>query len=135
MDDFDGSWIRPAIVAVVSIKAVGTVLIFDPIGLQSFDFPKSLFSRSLEWILAGLVLLALFRFGFTVVPRTRLHVAVVAYALAVAASGLAAGNTYVSLYGEQSSYLGLTYLIDMAVVYLALAVAVRRQADAVPVAV
>jgi len=133
IEDFDRSWIRPAILAVTSLKVLGTVLVFDPIGLQSFDYPKSLFSRSMEWILAGLVLLAIFRFGIAVIPRTRLHLAVALYGLAVALSGLAAGNTYISLYGEQGSYLGLTFVGDMIVLYVALAVAVRGPHDWVPV--
>ena len=133
-DQFDGSWIRPAILGVVTLKIAGIVLVFDPVGLQSFDYPKSLFSRGTEWILVGLVLLAVLRFGTAVVPRTRLHVVVLLYVLAVAVSGLTAENTYVSLYGEQGSYLGLTFLGDMVVLYLALAVAVRRLADWLPVA-
>jgi O-antigen ligase/Flp pilus assembly protein TadD len=134
-DQFDRSWIRRAILAVVALKIAAIVLVFDPIGLQSFDYPKSMISRGTEWILGGLVLLALLRFGMAVVPRTRLHLAVALYVLAVAVSGLAAENTYVSLFGEQSSYLGLTFVVDMAVLYLALAVAVRRSADWLPVAI
>lgn len=54
--------------AVVTLKIAGVVLVFDPVGLQSFDYPKSLLSRGTEWILVGLVLLAVLRFGTAVVP-------------------------------------------------------------------
>jgi O-antigen ligase/tetratricopeptide (TPR) repeat protein len=134
VDQFEGSWIRPAILGVVTLKIAGIVLVFDPVGLQSFDYPKSLFSRGTEWLLVGLVLLAVLRFGIGVVPRTRLHFVVLLYVLAVAVSGLAGESTYVSLYGEQGSYLGLTFLGDMVVLYLALAIALRRLADWRPLA-
>ena len=128
-DEFDASSIRQALFRVVALKIIVLTLAFDPGGLQAFDYPKSLLSRATEWLLAGLILLALLRFGLGILPRTRLHLAVAAYALAVVASAAAGENTYVSFFGEQDSYQGLTQLGDMVVLYLAVAISYRRAAD------
>lgn len=131
--DYEDSWIRPAILTIVALKIAGLALVVDPVGLQAFDLPKSLWSRATEWVLAGLVLLALLRFGTGILPKTRLHVFVALYALVVAVSGLFAINTYISLFGEQDSYQGLTFLGDMAVLYLAVSIAYRDPADWRPI--
>jgi putative inorganic carbon (HCO3(-)) transporter len=128
-DLFDVSWIRSALIVTICLKIAALVLAFDPLGLQAFDLPKALLSRAMEWILAGLCLLALLRFGTAVLPLTRLHLAVLAYVLAVAISGMTSESAYVSLYGEQGSYLGLTFAVDMAVLYFAVAIAFRHTAD------
>ncbi|MGH3115986.1 MAG: O-antigen ligase family protein [Gaiellales bacterium] len=129
MDEFEASWIRQAVFRVVALKIVVLTLAFDAGGLQAFDYPKALLSRATEWVLVGLILLALLRFGLGILPRTRLHLAVAAYVLAVVASAAAGENAYVSFFGEQDSYQGLTQVGDMVVLYLAVGVAYRRRAD------
>jgi O-antigen ligase/tetratricopeptide (TPR) repeat protein len=57
------------------------------------------------------------------------HLLVVAFVLASALSVLTAENRYVALFGERNRYLGLTNVIDMAVLYLAAVVAFRRLPD------
>ena len=128
-DEFDTSWIRQALVLLVSAKILVLAIAFDAAGLQAFDFPKSLLSRATEWILAGLIILALLRFGMGIVPRSPLHFAVAAYAFAVLISAAASENKYLALFGEQDSYQGLTQLGDMVVLYLSVVIAYRRLAD------
>ncbi len=128
-DLFGNSWISRGIVQVIALKLAGLALIFDPSALQAFDFPKSAWSRGTEWILAGLLILSVLRFGAGVLPRTSLHASVVAYALAVCVAGLTAVNAFVALHGEQDSYLGLTFVGDMLILYLAAAVAIRHLRD------
>jgi hypothetical protein len=65
-DRFDASPLRQILVMLVAIKIVGIVLIFDIQGLQAFDFPKSLFSRSMEWLIAGVLVAAIVRFGMRI---------------------------------------------------------------------
>jgi O-antigen ligase/Tfp pilus assembly protein PilF len=129
IDEFEPSWIRQALFRLVALKILVLALAFDAGGLQAFDYPKSLLSRATEWVLAGLIVLALLRFGLGILPRTRLHFAVAAYVLAVLVSAAASENKYVSLFGEQDSYQGLTQLGDMVVLYLSAAIAYRRAAD------
>jgi hypothetical protein len=114
---------------LVAFKVVVLVLFFDPAGSVPFDLPKSLASRALEWAEAGLVLGLLFTSGRAAVPRTRLHVAVLGVALVTATAAIFAAVPFVAVFGEQDRYLGLTYLLDMVVLYLAVAMAVRTDGD------
>src|SRR5207249_11892273 len=107
----------------------GILLIFDVNGLQAFDFPKSLFSRAIEWLLLGVLVAAVIQHGTGIIPRTRLHLIAVGFVLAQAISGLFAENSYIALFGDRDRYLGLTFVIDMAVLYFAVAVGVRRGFD------
>jgi O-antigen ligase len=114
---------------LVAFKVVVLVLFFDPAGSVPFDLPKSLASRALEWAEAGLVLGLLFTSGRAAVPRTRLHVAVLGVTLVTATAAIFAAVPFVAVFGEQDRYLGLTYLLDMVVLYLAVAMAVRTDGD------
>lgn len=126
MRGFDRSWLRATLVWVVALKCAGMVLVFDPVSISAFDLPKALFSRATEWLLVVLIGLTLVRFGVGVLPRTRIHLAVGALLLATVAATIFAENRYVALYGEHERYLGLTFVIDMFVMYVAVSVAFRR---------
>lgn len=126
---FDRSILQQVLVSLVAIKIAGLVLIFDPVGLLSFELPKSLFSRATEWLIAGALLVTILRYGTGVIPRTRLHFAVAALLVASALSTLFAENRYIALFGEEDHYLGLTFVLDMAVMYVAVAVAFRHVDD------
>ncbi len=126
---FDSSWLRRVLVRVVALKLVGLILLFDPMGLEAFDVPKSVFSRATEWLLVAGLVLAFARYGAAILPRTKLHLAVVAYIAASVLAAVFAENRYLALYGEFGRYVGLTLLLDMAVLYVAVAVGFRRDAD------
>lgn len=126
---FATSLLRRALVALIALKLAGLILVFDPAGLDAFDHPKSLFSRGLEWLTLGVLALALLRFGAGIVPRTRLHLAVLGLVVAGVLSAVFAEDRYVALFGEQERYLGLTFLLDMLSLYVAAAVALRTPRD------
>lgn len=126
---FERSRLRQWIVLVVAAKVAAIVLFFDTAGLDAFDLPKSLVSRVFAAALVGLLATAVLRYGHEIVPRTRLHLAVAAVAVAWLASAAAAENTYVAVFGERDRYLGLTFLADMLVLYAAVAVAFRASRD------
>lgn len=126
---YEGSWVRRVVVVLVALKIAGVLVLFDPIGFQTFDSPKSLFSRAMGWLLAAAIALLLMRFGAGIVPRTRLHLLVLALLAANGLAALFAENHYLAVFGERSRYLGLTFLFDMAVLYAAVAIAFRRLAD------
>src|SRR5437870_11699397 len=73
---FRDSSLRISLVYLVALKIAGIALFFDPAGIEVFDLPKSLFSRALEWLIAGLLSLLLLGYGTAIVPRTRLNFAV-----------------------------------------------------------
>ena len=110
---FEGSRLQRAIIWVVAIKIAAILIVFDPLASQPFDLPKSLVSRATMWPLAAMVVLAIFHYGFAVIPRTRLHLAVLAVAVVTVLSGIFAADHYLAAYGEQHRYLGLTFTIDM----------------------
>jgi O-antigen ligase len=112
------------------LKVVGIVLIFDPGGaLMPFDLPKTIFSRAVEWLLLSLLVLGLARYGLGIVPRTRLHLAVAAYLGANVLAALFAEDRFVALYGTQERLLGLAFVLDMTLLYAAVAVAFRTTVD------
>ena len=131
-DAFEKSWLRQLLVFLVTMKIAGIVLIFDPWGFQSFDLPKTLFSHALAWLLGATILAALVVYGDGIVPRTRLHLVVAAYVVVNLVSAFFAENRYVAVFGDQDRYLGLTFLADMIVLYLAVAVGFRSVRDFTP---
>jgi O-antigen ligase len=120
---------RRALVWLTAFKVLVLVLFFDAAGNVPFDQPKSLASRAIEWVMAGLILWVLLVYGRAAVPRTRLHAAVAGVALVTVVAAVFAAVPYVAAFGEQDRYLGLTFLIDMVVLYLAVAIAVRDDRD------
>ena len=128
-DDFSRSGLRSAIVLTVVLKLAGIVLLIDPDGLQVFDFPKTLFSHATDWLIIALLLLVFARFGRRAFPRGPFLLLPTGVALAAVVSALFADNTYVALYGENDRYLGLTFLADAAVTYIAIIVAFRNTRD------
>jgi O-antigen ligase/Tfp pilus assembly protein PilF len=128
---WNDSRLRVAIVAAIAAKVVGLVLLFDWSGraLNPFDLTKSVWSRALEWGLAALLLIALVSFGPAILPRTRLHLAVVAIVAVNAVSALVAPVPFVAIFGTDGRYLGLVFVLDMAVLYLAVATAFRTSWD------
>src|SRR5438552_8332228 len=128
---WDRSMLRRLILALAILKITGLVLVFDIIGklMQPFDLAKSAFSRSTEWLLAALVLIALVRFGAGILPRSTLHVFVGAFLLINLASAVFAENIYVAVFGAQGRYLGFTFALDMVILYFAIVAAFRSVGD------
>ena len=127
--DFSGSFAQQALLWLVALKLLGLIVLFSTVVQFGFDLPKSLWSKALEWPMAAILAIALLRHGTAIVPRTRLHVLVAAFVAANVVATVFAPDTYVALFGLPNRYLGLTYVADMAVLYLGLAVALRRRSD------
>ncbi|MDP9246393.1 MAG: O-antigen ligase family protein [Chloroflexota bacterium] len=126
---FERARTRRALLWLAAAKIVLVVLVFDPRGDVPFDLPKSLASRASEWATVAVLLVALLAYGPRLVPRARLHWAVAWLAAVSAVAAIFAAEPYVAVFGEVDRYLGLTYLADMIVLYLAVAVAVRSDRD------
>ena len=128
-DSFHASRLQRVLVFLCAMKIAGVVLIFDPAGLQAFDLPKSLFSHAMALALAAALGAAFMRHGRAILPKTRLHLAVAGFALANIAAAIFAENRYIALFGDQDRYLGLVFVADMMVLYLAVAVSFRSPRD------
>lgn len=124
---------RRALLGLASLNVAALIIVFDPAGDSAFDLPKSLASRSVEWATAALILIAFVVRGRRILPRTRLHAVVAGVAVTTGVAALFAAGPYVALFGERDRYLGLTWLGDMLVLYVALAVAVRSSGDVIPI--
>ena len=125
------SRVRQVIVGLVALKVFGLIVIFDWTQslLHPFDLTKSVFSRGVEWVLVALLAIAVARYGWRVLPATRLHAAVLAVVLASLASALFAEDRFVAVFGTAGRYLGLTFIVDMAVLYAAVAASFRTDRD------
>jgi O-antigen ligase len=117
------------LVWLVAAEVFLLVVAFDPLGYQAFDLPKSLLGHVFAAVMVVSIAACLTEFGPDVLPRTRLHFAVVAFCLACAVSTAFAESTYVALWGERARYLGLVHVLDMAVLYFAVAIAFRTSRD------
>src|SRR3989442_1330177 len=133
-NDWVGSALRRTLLWLIGLKICALVAVFDfTVGtVHPFDLPKTAVSRALAWILAAIIGIAISRYGVRIIPSTRLHFLIVAYLAANALSALLAADSYVAAFGDQERRLGLSYLLDMAVLYLAVAVALRSESDALP---
>ena len=125
---FEVSPIRLIIVILVAVKIVGVLLIFDPGSALAFEGPKASFSIATTCLLLGLAGLAVLRFGFASTVRTRLHLFVAAFALSSVLATVLAEDRYVAAFGAQRR-LGLTFVLDMVVLYFAVALAYRTRKD------
>lgn len=120
--------IRLAIVITVAVKIAGLVLLLDPLSAQAFDGAKAAFSLASASILTALVGVVVLQYGPGVVVRTRLHLAVGALAVANLLAAVFAEDRYIAMFGAQR-HLGLTFVIDMVVLYAAVALAYRSARD------
>jgi O-antigen ligase len=121
-------WLR-ALLVLCAVKIALLIVAFDPSGLIAFDLPKSLASRAVEWPIAVVLGILVIGQGRRVLPRSHLHVAVIGLAAAWLIAAWFAQDRYLALFGEDDRYLGLTYLADMIILYVACAVAVRDGHD------
>src|SRR5207245_369710 len=103
-------------------------LLVDPTGADPL-YLKSAFGLGTALVLGALIVVAALRFGTRIFVRTRINVFVGALALATLASALQAQSTYVAAFGEQGSYLGFTFTVEMLVVYLAISASFRDVDD------
>lgn len=126
---FETALLRHVLVWLVAAKILVLIVVVDPLGLSAFDVPKSLLGRAFGWLMVAALGVALLRHGPSIVPRTRLHLLVAAYLGAAALSAAFAENRLIALFGERDRMLGLAFLLDMAVLYAAVAVAFRGRRD------
>lgn len=122
-------WIR-VLLGLCACKIAVLIVTFDPSGLIAFDLPKSLASRAFVWPMAAVLGVLFITQGRSILPRSHLHLAVIGVAVTWLIAAWSAEDRFLALFGEEDRYLGLTYLADMIVLYLACAVGVRGVGDA-----
>jgi O-antigen ligase len=124
----EASSIRVALVVAVAAKVAGVVLIFDPANVSTFEGPKTAFSLAGSAVLLGLLGAMLLRSNALALLGSRWHLAVGAFALANLLAVLFAKDQYVAIFGAQRR-VGLAFVLDMVVLYLAVVIAYRTSRD------
>lgn len=128
MTEISESLVRRALVLLVAAKVAGLVLLFDPASATPFEGPKSIFSLAIGSVMAALIVVLVLESGVRSLLRSRIHFAVALFALANIVAVLIAQDQYVALFGAQRR-LGLAFVLDMVVLYLAVALAYRSTPD------
>jgi O-antigen ligase/tetratricopeptide (TPR) repeat protein len=126
---FASSRLRRSIVWLVALKCAALLLVIDPNSLSAFDLPKSMVSRSFTYVLIGLLAAAAMTYGVRIFGNKSLHVPVAALVLVTVASTAFSPQPAIALYGHYERLEGLTFVLDMAVMYLAVVVAYRDARD------
>ena len=126
---FECALLRRVVVWLVGAKIVALVVVVDTLGLSAFDLPKALLGRAIMWLILAALAVALLRYGTAIIPRTRLHLLIAAYVGIALLSAAFAENRLIAFFGERERMLGLAFILDMAVLYAAVAVAFRDRRD------
>lgn len=123
------AWIR-VLLGLCACKIAILIMTFDPSGLIAFDLPKSLASRAFVWPMAAILGILFITHGRSIMPRSHLHLAVIGVVATWLIAAWSAEDQFLALFGEEDRYVGLTYLADMVILYVACSVAVRGVGDA-----
>lgn len=127
---FEASAWRKAALAAVAAKVGLVVLVVVPGAHDAFALPKSAASYGASFVLLALLAILARRFGRELWHPSPLHAAVVAYACANALATAFAVQPFVAAFGAPVHFLGLTAALDGLVLYVAVAVVVRREREA-----
>lgn len=109
----------------VLVKILLVALLFDPRSFDTFTLPKSVASHGTALVLAALLVWLAARHGRRIVPWSPLHVGVGLVLLAFAVATPLALDPTIAVFGTFRRYLGLTQMLDNAVLYLGLVVLFR----------
>src|SRR6266851_259027 len=126
---FQGSVEHRLLIGLIGLKIVALIVVFDAQSDQAFDFAKSIASHASAWMIMAVLVVSVMRYGVGILPHGRLALAAAVFVLANAVSGLFAESPYLALYGERFRFLGLTFLLDMSVLFVAVSVAMREARD------
>src|SRR5258708_7698201 len=107
------------------VKLMLTVLVLDPMSQDTFSLPKSVAAHATSLVLAALLVWLLARYGRRILIWTPAHAAVAALVVAFAIATPFALDPTLALFGVFRRYLGLTQMLDNALLYFAVGVLFR----------
>lgn len=110
---------------LVLVKVMLTVLLMDPRSFDTFTMPKSAAAHGISLVLAALLIWLFARHGRTLLLWSPVHGAVGILLLVFAAAVPFALDREVALFGAFKRYLGLTQMLDNAVLFLSVATLFR----------
>lgn len=130
-----GSRLRQFGVVVLCTKVVLVPIVFDASLDMPFTVSKALVSYGLTCVLAGVIAGLLVQHGRSAFRWSTLHLPVLAFLAATAASAIFAADRSLALYGTHARMLGLVSTADGVVLYFAIVLLVRTRVDAFAVAI
>ncbi len=110
---------------LVFVKIILTGVLLDPRSLDTFTLPKSVAAHSTSLVIAALLVWLLARHGRSVLTWSPLHVPVGLLVFTFAIATPFALDPTIALFGSFRRYLGLTQMLDNAVLYLSVALLFR----------
>jgi O-antigen ligase/tetratricopeptide (TPR) repeat protein len=120
-------------IAILGAKFALVPLIFDATLDAPFSVPKAFMSHGLAYLLFAVLLGLLVTHGQAVIPRSWLHIPVLAFLAASAVATLLAVDFGLALYGTHNRMLGLVSILDSVALYFAVAILIRRRAEAIAI--
>lgn len=121
-------WRWLALLAIAA-KVWVAILVFDPRAHDVFALPKSAAGIAASLVLVAVVVAYLRRSQGPIWVRSPLHWFVLAYLGANTVAAVFALDSFVAVFGAPGHYLGLTTLADLAILYLGVALLLRRERD------
>lgn len=109
--------------ALLVVKILAAVLVFDPLGEDAFALPKSALGRAITYPLLAVTAVAFLQ-GRGALPRALVWSGL-AYIVVVAAATVFAVHPYTALFGAPRRFMGLTQVLDGAALATAAAVFLR----------
>jgi len=117
---------RAPLLPLVTTSGIAALLVIDPLALHAFDLPKAVAMHAFAGALAILLIRTM---RDAPIPTWRSFWPVALLVLAAGVSTVTAADVVVALIGETGRYLGLAFVVDMAILTMATALAVRSADD------
>ena len=114
---------------VLVAKIALVLFAFDPFAADTFSLVKSTLSHAAGWAIAALLLALFARHRGVVFSKSRVHVAAAAVVVTFALATVFALDPTVALFGTSRRFLGLTHVLDEALVYTAAVMLIPTAAD------
>ncbi len=118
---------------LVAAVTLALPLALDPSSDVAFAMPKAEVLGVLAYAIAAALILVVVTEGPTAIPRSPIHIAVVAYLVVLCLASVFAVDHEMAVWGAYDRRLGLVSMVQLAVVYLGAATFVRSRADALVV--
>src|SRR6266511_3619702 len=128
--DFLGSKLRVFGIALICAKLALIPVVFDHDSDVPFSVIKALLSHALAYVLAGVILGLIVKYGRAVFVWSWLHVPVLAFVIANVVAALFADDPLLAMYGAHTRMGGLGTIADGVLLYFAIALLVRTVRDA-----
>src|SRR5437879_4289153 len=120
-------------VALLCAKVSLVPLAFDHSADIPFGVTKAMVSHGLAYALGGVLVGLFLQFGRQVLPRSWLHVPVLVFFVVNVVAAAFAVDPFLGLYGTHERMLGLGTVADGVVLYLGIALLIRKPAEVIAI--